>query len=313
MGYYAHPQRMFLGGYSSIQAASGTANNVDAYDGIKAAVQAINPDAQVDFYPGVTGGTTGATLTTVDQASVAAAKDYNAVVVVAGTDFTTGSEANDRSTLAVPGAQDSMISQVEAANPNTVVYLETTGTVDTSPFLNTTPALLWSSYNGQRQGAALADVLLGKVDPSGHLPFTWYANQNQLPPITDYTLQPTASTDGRTYMYFTGDVTWPFGYGLSYASFRYSHLTTDRSHVDANSAVTVSADVTNTSAVAGATVAQLYAARPGGSPSPSRSVTWRSSTTPRTGTRSPTARTGCSSAPRARTSRSRRSFRSPVR
>jgi beta-glucosidase len=262
IGYFAHPQSLYLGGYSSIQGAAGSANNVDAYQGIKAAVQAINPDAQVDFYPGVTGGTTAATLTTVDQASVDAAKNYNAVVVVAGTDASTGSEANDRTTLAVPGAQDSMISQVEAANPNTIVYLETTGTVDTSPFLSTTPALLWSSYNGQRQGAALADVLLGKADPSGHLPFTWYANENQLPPITDYTLQPTATTDGRTYMYFNGDVTWPFGYGLSYASFRYSHLTTDSSHVDANSAVTVSADVTNTSVVAGATVAQLYATTP---------------------------------------------------
>jgi beta-glucosidase len=263
MGYFAHPQSLFLGGYSSIQEGQGAANNVDAYEGIKAAVQSINPDAQVDFYPGVTGGTTAASLTTVDAASVAAAKNYNAVVVVAGTDFTTGSEGNDRTSLALPGAQSSMISQIEAANPNTIVYLETMGDVDTSPFVSTTPALLWSSYNGQRQGAALADVLLGKVDPSGHLPFTWYANQDQLPPITDYTLQPTATTDGRTYMYFTGDVTWPFGYGLSYTDFRYSRLTVDRTRVDANGSVTVSADVTNTGPVPGATVAQLYAATPG--------------------------------------------------
>ncbi|MBV9384730.1 MAG: glycoside hydrolase family 3 C-terminal domain-containing protein, partial [Streptosporangiaceae bacterium] len=262
IGYFAHPQSLYLGGYSSIQAAAGAAHNVDAYTGIKAAVRAINPGAQVDFYPGVTGGTTAASLTTVDQASVAAARNYNAVVVVAGTDFTTGSEANDRTTLAVPGAQDSMISQIEAANPNTVVYLETMGEVDTSPFASTTPALLWSSYNGQRQGAALADVLLGKADPSGHLPFTWYANQSQIPPITDYNIRPTATTDGRTYMYFTGNVSWPFGYGLSYANFRYSHLTVDRRHVNANGAVTVRADVTDTSAVPGITVAQLYATTP---------------------------------------------------
>jgi beta-glucosidase len=263
MGYFAHPQSLYLGGYASIQTGPGAANNVDAYDGIKAAVQKINPDAQVDFYPGVTGGTTAATLTTVDAASVAAAKNYNAVVVVVGTDSSTGSEGNDRTSLAVPGAQASMISQIEAANPNTIVYLETMGDVDTSPFLSTTPALLWSSYNGQRQGAALADVLLGQADPSGHLPFTWYANQNQLPPITDYTLQPTASTDGRTYMYFTGSVTWPFGYGLSYTDFRYSRVRVNRRDVNANGTVTVTADVTNTGAVAGATVAQLYAATPG--------------------------------------------------
>ncbi len=263
MGYFAHPQSLYLGGYASIQTGPGAANNVDAYDGIKAAVQKINPDAQVDFYPGVTGGTTAATLTTVDAASVAAAKNYNAVVVVIGTDSSTGSEGNDRTSLAVPGAQASMISQIEAANPNTIVYLETMGDVDTSPFLSTTPALLWSSYNGQRQGAALADVLLGQADPSGHLPFTWYANQNQLPPITDYTLQPTATTDGRTYMYFTGSVAWPFGYGLSYTDFRYARVRVNRRDVNANGTVTVTADVTNIGAVAGATVAQLYAATPG--------------------------------------------------
>lgn len=262
IGYYAHPQSLYLGGYSSTQAASGTANNVDSYAGLKAAVRAIDPQAQVDYYPGVTGGTTGATLTTVDQASVAAAKNYDAVVVVAGTDQTTGSEANDRTSLALPGAQASMISQVEAANPDTVVYLETMGEVDTSSFAGTTPALLWSSYNGQRQGAALADVLLGRVSPSGHLPFTWYADASQLPAITDYNIRPTATTDGRTYQYFTGSISWPFGYGLSYASFRYSHLSVNRTRADANDTVALSADVTNTGRVAGATVAQLYATTP---------------------------------------------------
>lgn len=262
IGYYAHPQSLFLGGYSSIQAAAGTANNVDSYTGIKQAVQAIDPSAQVDYYPGVTGGTTGATLNTVDPASIAAAKNYDAVIVVAGTDSTTGQEAQDRTTLALPGAQASMISQVEAANPNTVVYLETMGVVDTSSFQNTTPALVWSSYNGQRQGAALADVLLGKVDPSGRLPFTWYANQNQLPPISDYAIRPTATTDGRTYQYFTGSVTWPFGYGLSYAHFAYSNLAVNRSTVDANGSVTVTADVTNTDNTPGDDVVQLYATTP---------------------------------------------------
>jgi beta-glucosidase len=262
IGYYAHPASLFLGGYSSIQAAAGTANNVDSYTGIKAAVQAIDPGAQVDYYPGVTGGTTGATLTTVDQASVAAAAHYDAVVAVAGTDASTGTEDHDRTTLALPGAQASMISQVEAANPNTIVYMETMGEVDTSAFQGASPALLWSSYNGQRQGAALADVLLGKANPSGHLPFTWYADQSQLPGIGDYAIRPAATTDGRTYQYFTGSVGWPFGYGLSYASFRYSHLALDHTHVDANGSVTVSADVTNTSDVAGYTLAQIYATTP---------------------------------------------------
>ena len=262
MGYYAHPSSLFLGGYSSIQASAGAANNVDAYTGIKQAVQAIDPSAQVDYYPGVTGGTRGSSLNTVDAASIAAAKDYDAVIVVAGTDSSTGAEARDRTSLALPGAQASMISQLEAANPNTVVYLETMGEVDTTSFQNTTPALLWSSYNGQRQGAALADVLLGKVNPSGHLPFTWYGDASQIPPISDYDIRPTATTDGRTYQYFTGSVSWPFGYGLSYAHFAYSHVDVSRSTVDANGSVTVTADVTNTSRVPGDDVVQLYATTP---------------------------------------------------
>ena len=150
----------------------------------------------------------------------------------------------------------------EAANPDTVVYLETMGQVDTSGFQPQLPAMLWSSYNGQRQGAALADVLLGNANPSGQLPFTWYGNLNQLPAIGDYSIRPTATTDGRTYMYFTGNVTYPFGYGLSYTDFSYSNLRVDKPEVDANGTLHVTADITNRGSKAGATVPQLYVSTP---------------------------------------------------
>jgi beta-glucosidase len=264
VGYEAHPNSLFLGGYSSVQAAAGAANNIDSYTGVKAAIQGIDSSAQVDYFSGFTGGTSASTLTTVDPNQIAsiAAGNYNAVVVVVGTDSTTGAEDKDRTTLALPGAQASLISQVEAANPNTIVYMETMGEVDTSSFTSTTPALLWSSYNGQRQGAALADNLLGKVNPSAHLPFTWYTSMSQIPAITDYNLTPTATTDGRTYMYFTGDVTYPFGYGLSYTNFAYSNLTVNGPTADANGTVKITADVTNNGTAAGATVPQLYVATP---------------------------------------------------
>ena len=263
VGYYANPSGgLFLGGYSSIQAAAGQAKEVNAYQGIKAAVQAINPDATVDYLPGVTGGTTGATLTTVDQASINAAANYNAVIVVAGTDSSTSAEDHDRTSLALPGAQSSMISQLEAANPNTIVYLETVGEVDLSGFQSSTPTLLWSSYNGEEQGSALADVLLGKVNPSGHLPFTWYANESQIPSITDYNIRPTATTDGRTYEYFTGDISYPFGYGLSNDNFGYSDIHVYPEAVTADGTIRVTAKVTNEGATVGATVPQLYVTTP---------------------------------------------------
>ena len=263
VGYYGHPSGgIQTGGYSAIQAASGQANNVDPYQGLKAAVQAINPNATVDYLPGVTGGTSAASLTTVDPASIAAAKNYNVVVAVAGTDGGTSAEDHDRTSLALPGAQASMISQLEAANPKTVVYLETVGQVDVNPFAATSPALLWSSYNGQRQGEALADVLLGKVDATGRLPFTWYQNEADIPAITDYNLHPTATTDGRTYQYFQGPVQYPFGYGQSYDTFSYSNISVSQSNASANDTITVKASVRNNGTRVGSEVPQLYVATP---------------------------------------------------
>jgi len=262
VGYFAHPARLDTGGYSSIQVNAGAANNIDAYTGIKDAIEARDPNAQVDFLPGVTGGTTAGSLTTVDQATIDAVKGYDAVVVVAGTDRTTASEDHDRTTTALPGAQASMISQVEAANPRTVVYLQTVGSVDARSFEPTSPAILWSSYLGQRQGPAIANVLLGKVNPSGHLPFTWYSDDSQLPPITDYAIRPSQSSPGRTYMYYTGTPTFPFGHGLGYSSFRFSDLKVAQGSVAAAGTISATATVTNTGDVPGAATPQLYVTTP---------------------------------------------------
>lgn len=258
IGFYANPPSMYLGGYASVQGSAGVAKEVNGYQGVRTAIRRIDPQATVDWLPGVTG--TG--LNTVDPASVAAARNYDAVIVYAGTDASTATEGVDRSSLALPGAQGSLISQVAAANPNTIVYLETLGEVDVTSFQQSVPALLWSSYNGQRKGASLADVLLGRTNPSGRLPFSWYADVNQLPPTTSYDIRPTATALGRTYMYFTGALSYPFGYGGSYTSFRYRDLKVDRSHLDANDTIHISADVTNTGPVAGDDVAQIYMTTP---------------------------------------------------
>ncbi|WP_437313484.1 glycoside hydrolase family 3 C-terminal domain-containing protein [Sorangium sp. So ce385] len=258
IGTYANPAEVFLGGYSSDQGPAGNAKTVNGYSGIKSAVQAINPDAAVDFYPGVT----PETLAEVDAASVAAAADYDVVVVYVGTDGRHAREDVDRTTLDLPGAQAELIRQVAAQNPSTIVYMETVGQMDVGSFEPGVAALLWSSYNGQRKGEALADVLLGAATPSGRLPFTWYTNPSDLPPIDDYAVRPTASSLGRTYMYFQGPVTYPFGHGLSYTSFRYARLRADRQRVDANGTLRVSVNVSNVGRVAGAEVVQLYVSTP---------------------------------------------------
>jgi beta-glucosidase len=238
VGAAAQPNAMYLGGYSSDQGSAGAAREVNGFAGIHDAVVAINPAATVDYVT-----------------NPAAVRDYDAVVVYASTNQASADEGADRRDLTLPDGQADIIRQVAAQNPHTVVYLETIGQVDLTAFGSDVPALLWSSYNGQRKGEALADVLFGRISPSGHLPFTWYAGA--LPPIGDYAIRPTGSSPGRTYMYFTGPVSYPFGHGLSYTTFAYSPLRLDRSEVNADGTVTASVDVTNTGTVAGAQVVQL--------------------------------------------------------
>src|SRR3954452_10960533 len=204
MGFFANPgSNPYLGGYSSAQGAAGQLNNVNGYTGIKNAIQAIDPDATVDFFRGFTGTSTSASgLTAVDPAAVAAAANYDAVIVYMGTDSTTATEDRDRTSLSqTTDVQAQLAQQVAAANPNTIAYMETIGPIDVSRFEGTTPAILWSSYNGQKKGDALADVLLGKYDPSARTPSVWYADNAEIPAITDYAIRPPATTHGRPYQY----------------------------------------------------------------------------------------------------------------
>jgi beta-glucosidase len=172
------------------------------------------------------------------------------------------SEGHDRSSLAMPGNYDSLISQVAAlGNPRMALVIQSDGPVDIGNVRSDFPAIVFSGYNGESQGTALAAVLTGAQNPSGHLDFTWYKDDSQLPAMTSYGLTPSQTGGlGRTYQYFTGTPTYPFGYGLSYTTFRYSHVTAGPQAVSADGTVHVSFDVTNTGTVPGATVAQLYAA-----------------------------------------------------
>ena len=139
---------------------------------------------------------------------------------------TVASEGNDRASLTMPGNYNSLINQVAAlGNPRTALVIQSDGPVDISATQGDFPAIVFSGYNGESQGTALADVLLGKQNPSGHLDFTWYQNDSQLPAMDNYGLTPSQTGGfGRTYMYFTGTPTYPFGYGLSYTTFTYSHV-----------------------------------------------------------------------------------------
>ena len=273
LGSYANNPNFYLGGYSSIQSAAGQANEVTPYAGIKSAIQAIDPSAQVDYMKGFTGTGTNAgnCCTAIDPSAVAAAANYDYVVVYAGMDSTasngtTGTEDRDRTSLDLPGMQGQLISQVSAVNPDTIAAMETIGPQDVSSFESSTPAIVWSSYNGMRKGDALADVLLGKYNPSGRTPETWYQNVGQIPSIYSYDLT------GRTYMYYGGPVSYPFGYGLSYTNFAFSNLHVSDRNPSADDTINVSVDVTNTGSRDGNEIVQMYVNTPDATPSQQRPI-----------------------------------------
>jgi beta-glucosidase len=245
-----------LGGYSGDPTLQ-----VSAVQGITAALQAANSAATVTFDACGT-STTATAAAVVSAATQAAIKAADLVIVFVGSDLSVADEGHDRTTLAMPGNYDSLISQVAAlGNPRTALVIQADGPYDIADAQQDFPAIVFSGYNGESQGTALAQVLFGRHNPSGHLNFTWYAGDSQLPDMTNYGLTPSETGGlGRTYMYFTGTPTYPFGYGLSYTTFKYSDINVGPSSANADGTVRVSFNVTNTGTVAGATAAQLYMA-----------------------------------------------------
>ncbi len=250
--------KVTLGGYSGSPSLQ-----INAVQGITSAVKAANPTASVVFDACATStrATSPAACSAQTQADIRSA---DLVIVFVGTDANSAGEGHDRSTLAMPGNYDSLISEVNAlGNHKTALVIQSDGPVKVDDVQADFPAIVFSGYNGESQGTALADVLFGKQNPSGHLDFTWYKDDSQLPDIQNYGLSPSQTGGlGRTYQYFTGTPTYPFGYGLSYSSFKYAKVMADRKATSADGRVNVRFDVTNTGTVPGATVAQVYAATP---------------------------------------------------
>ncbi len=177
------------------------------------------------------------------------AADADVVLVVAGNDpHINGRETEDRTTLDLPAQQERLLRAARAANPNTVLAL-----VSAYPYAvdhAEVPALLWTAHGGQAAGTALARVLAGDVSPAGRLPQTWYADDSDLPDLLDYDV-----IGGRqTYLYFQGTPLFPFGHGLSYASFDYDALATQ---VEAGT-LRVSFTVRNRGEVTADEVTQVY-------------------------------------------------------
>ncbi len=200
----------------------------------------------------------------IDPETLAIAKSADVAIIFAGTDDQTAGEEADRLTLVLPGNQYELINAVAAVNPNTIVVMQTLGMVEVDQFKNNpnVKGMLWSGFNGQAQGAAAARVIFGDVNPGAKLNATWFKSVNDLPAITDYTLRGGADKNGRTYWYFNKDVSYEYGFGMSYSSFEYSNFRISNQNITPNDRITISFDIKNTGAVDGDEIAQVYVKTP---------------------------------------------------
>jgi len=162
-----------------------------------------------------------------------------------------GFRGGDRTRLDLPDVQQDLIKSVHALGKPVILVLLNGSALAINWENENIPAIIETWYDGQAAGQALADVIFGDYNPAGRLPVTFYKSTDDLPAFTDYKME------NRTYRYFKGEPLYPFGYGLSYTTFKYSKLKVTRK-VNSGDTLTVSVKIRNTGKFAGDEVAQLY-------------------------------------------------------
>ena len=177
-------------------------------------------------------------------------KAEKTVVVLGSNPVINSKEEIDRTTLALPPAQQHLADEVLKANPDAVIVLVTNYPYSIVDLNANAKAILYTASGSQELGTGIAAVLSGRVNPAARLPMTWYQADEDLPDINDYDI----IKGKRTYQYFDGKVLYPFGYGLSYTGFRYEEMQTEEKEGE----IIVRLSVTNTGDVKGDEVVQLY-------------------------------------------------------
>lgn len=163
-----------------------------------------------------------------------------------------GFKGGDRMTLNLPGVQEDLIKKISALGKPVILVLLNGSAVSIDWENENIPGIIESWYGGEAAGDAIADVIFGNYNPGGKLPVTFYKSVNQLPPFDDYNMQ------NRTYRYFKGEALYPFGYGLSYTTFKFSNLAVAKNTVAAGDSTVLTVDVSNTGKMRGDEVVQLY-------------------------------------------------------
>ncbi len=202
-----------------------------------------------------------------DSATIAASKADVAIVCVGNNPLcynvgwaqsyvpSDGREAVDRQAISME--QEDLVKVVKKANSNTVLVVVSSFPYAINWSKKNVPAILHISQSSQELGNALADVIFGKVSPSGRLVQTWSASIDQLPPMLDYNIR-----DGRTYMYDKNEPLFAFGHGLTYTIFDYNGLKTDKPAIKDGETVNVTVSLKNSGNYDSDEVVQLYASFP---------------------------------------------------
>ncbi len=197
----------------------------------------------------------------MQEEAVELAKKADAVIVVLGLSQrlegeempikVDGFEGGDRTHLNLPQTQQDLVKAIKATGKPTILVLLNGSAVAVNWENENLDAIITAGYPGQEGGNAVADVLFGDYNPAGRLPVTYYKSVEQLPAFENYDME------GRTYKYFEGEPLYPFGFGLSYTTFKYSGLNVAKK-AKIGDKVIVNVKVTNTGKKAGEEVVQLY-------------------------------------------------------
>ncbi|HWC80588.1 MAG TPA: glycoside hydrolase family 3 C-terminal domain-containing protein [Pseudonocardiaceae bacterium] len=254
-------------GGAGVELAGGGSGGVDSSNTVwpLTGIQNVLGTSNVTYTAGDDNGTAN-----IPQAVAAAKAATDAIIYVSAPE----GEESDLATLDLSSTDESMIQQVVAANPNTIVVINS-GSPVVMPWLNNVAGVFENWYGGGETGAATAALIFGTANPSGKLPITFPASLSQVPAQT--TAQWPGTPTGPVYSegvdigyrwYQSQNITpaFPFGFGLSYTKFSFSNLNVGA--FNANGTATVTATITNTGSVAGGDVAQLYVGDPAANQDP---------------------------------------------
>jgi len=255
-------------GGAGVELAGGGSGGVDSANTVwplTGVQDAVGSNVTVTYTAGDDNGTTD-----IPDAVAAAQAATDAIIYVSLPE----GEESDLTSLDLSSADETMIEDVAAVNPNTIVVINSGGPV-VMPWLNDVAGVFENWYGGGETGAATAALIFGTVDPSGKLPVTFPASLSQVPAQTEAQWPGTSTgvdfsegVDIGYRWYQSQNITplFPFGYGLSYTKFSFSNLKVGA--FNANGDATVTATITNTGSVAGADVAQMYVGDPAASQDP---------------------------------------------